>query len=136
MSTRAVISVRQPHGGFTAIYVHMQGEQTLDRLRHRYAQTQQVEALIKLGDLSSIGDSPAECVAYHRDENEPWYVVRPQVISRSDHLARHALELGAEYIYVFSDGQWSVHDVKYLAHWSSRHRRYFQSKALLEALAA
>lgn len=136
MSTRAIIAVRQPHGGFITIYVHMQGAHALETLRQHYMPPQQVEALIALGDLSSLGDSPAECVAYHRDENEPWYVVRPQEVSRSDHLARHALGLGVEYIYTYANGQWSAADVKYLAHWSSRHRRYIPSKDLIESLAA
>lgn len=136
MSTRAIIAVRKPNGGFIAIYVHMQGAHALDTLRRHYVQPQQVAALIALGDLSSLGDSPDECVAYRRDQNEPWYVVQPQEIGRSDHLARHALGLGVEYIYTYANGQWSVADVKYLAHWSSRYRRYIPSKDLIESLAA
>lgn len=135
-TTRAIIAVRQPQGDFITIYVHMQGDHALETLRQHYVERQQVQTLIALGDLLSLGDSPAECVAYHRDEHEPWQVVRPQAISRIDRLARHALNLMADYIYTYDGVQWSATAVKYLARWSSHHRRYFTSKELVESLAA
>ncbi len=133
---RAVIAMRKAQGGFTSTYLHLQGHQASNKLREHYADAKAVAALIKLGDLANLGDAPATCVSFHRDHDWDWDIVKPAHAKTSEQLARHALALGAEFIYLFTDEQWVVLDVKYLAQWSSRDRRYVPSTALVEAMAA
>lgn len=71
MSTRCNI-IAKTDNGYTGIYCHRDGYpsgvgKTL--LKH-YADQYKVNALLDLGDLSSLGDTVETCEAYGRDLNE------------------------------------------------------------------
>ena len=69
MSTRGVIGMQQPDGSVWAIYMHhdayVAGVGAI--LGGWYETPEKVEALLALGDLSSLGTTLANTVAYHRD---------------------------------------------------------------------
>jgi hypothetical protein len=122
MATRCRIAVARPGGAFESIYCHWDGYPSgVGRvLLDHYTDPDKVEALIALGDLSSLGEAlgdrhdfgspghPEWCEAYGRDRGE----VETHAISSTDLRALQALtqQCGGEYLYVF-DSQartWSV----------------------------
>jgi hypothetical protein len=50
------------------------------------------------------------CRFYHRDRGEPWDSNKPEEFSVMN-IAHYRSHYGAEYIYLFEDGVWKVHDV-------------------------
>lgn len=87
MATRSRIAIENQNGTVTSVYCHHDGYIDYNGvvLQKHYAQREKVEALIALGDLSSIGErvsteephsfenpSRGVTVAYHRDRSEDW----------------------------------------------------------------
>lgn len=90
MSTRSTISIKRKDGTTTSIYCHFDGyiEGVGVTLQLAYNTADKVEALLQLGNLSSLGyyvapdnseehsfDNPQTnvCVAYHRDRGEEYH---------------------------------------------------------------
>lgn len=87
MATRSRIAIENQNGTVTSIYCHHDGyiEHNGNVLQNHYQEKDKVEALIALGDISSLGeavsteaphsfDRPSRgvTVAYHRDRSEDW----------------------------------------------------------------
>lgn len=72
MSTRSTIEIQRADGSRQRIYAHWDGYLSHNGhiLYHKYDTAEKVEALIALGNISSLGDTPDECMAYHRDGYE------------------------------------------------------------------
>ena len=72
MSTHAAIGMKQPSGSVKAIYLHFDGYVAGAGaiLGFWYTQTEQVEALLKLGDISELREKIDDCVAYHSERGE------------------------------------------------------------------
>lgn len=85
MATRSRIAIENQDGTVTSVYCHHDGYIDYNGvvLQKHYSQREKVEALIALGDLSSIGErvsteeshsfenpSRGVTVAYHRDRSE------------------------------------------------------------------
>ena len=72
MSTRSTIEIQRTDGSRQRIYAHWGGYLSHNGhiLYHKYDTAEKVEALIALGNISSLGDTPDECIAYHRDGYE------------------------------------------------------------------
>lgn len=72
MSTRSTIEIQRTDGSRQRIYAHWDGYLSHNGhiLYHKYDTAEKVEALIALGNISSLGDTPDECIAYHRDGYE------------------------------------------------------------------
>jgi hypothetical protein len=98
MSTRSTISIETPEG-IRSIYCHFDG--FLDHngkiLKEHYDTAEKVNALIDLGDISSLGEDLKKTVAYHRDRKEPLHIDKVNTTSDID---------TQDYNYLFRDGKW------------------------------
>lgn len=118
MSTRSFIGKLLPGGSITGIYCHHDGypEGVGLTLRDHYTDPAKVDALLALGSISSLGEEIGEqhefddrsrdwVAAYHRDRGED--LDDPAVYKDiSDLRANVASDMGAEYAYVFTRGEW------------------------------
>lgn len=115
MATRSFIALQNsPYhdSPVTLIYCHWDGypEHVGATLAEHYDTIEKVQELLRLGDLSQLGKTPADCVAYCRDRGESWSDVRPR--DMSEQTAIDSMEDSwVEYLYVFSpeDGGWGYY---------------------------
>jgi hypothetical protein len=107
MATRSLIGIRLPSGNLRGIYCHFDGYPTGvgETLKEHYTEGNRVEQLLKLGDISFLGESLGKTVAYHRDRGENltpnWQTSATRL---EDEMKRH----GADYAYIFEGGNWEV----------------------------
>ena len=112
MATPGHIGIGRGNDKVEYIYVHFDAypEHMWEMLKENYSDPEKVEKLIALGDCSSIGkevdipegvehswERPAEgiTVAYHRDRDEDWEDVQPQMCDEKSFDG-----------YLFKDGEW------------------------------
>ena len=123
MSTRSLICKETTDHKYIGIYCHHDGypEGVGEVLINYYNDSEKVERLLALGDLSSITarlapndgdehsfDNPTDdvCVAYHRDRGEEF---RP---ASEVHIETAREDCWAEFVYVFGlDGKWRYVDL-------------------------
>jgi len=81
-----------------------------------YTQPEYVEKLLELGDLSSLGETIDDCVAYQRDRGEE---LNPAVGFESveDFRLTGNDIMCADFLYIFEDGQWSTFGLKGVDEW-------------------
>jgi hypothetical protein len=120
MATRSRIGMEMPTGEVKSIYCHWDGypEGVGATLKEHYTNPEKVEALVALGDISSLGRNvalnvpgmqhtfdnpdPDVTVAYHRDRQEPYNPAR--VDASIESFKRSDFE---EYGYVYTiNGEW------------------------------
>jgi hypothetical protein len=72
MATRSRIAIENQDGTVTSIYCHFDGyiDGVGKILQENYNTREKMEQLIDLGDISSLGKTIEETVAYHRDRGE------------------------------------------------------------------
>ena len=72
MATRSRIAIQYENGPIESVYCHWDGYQkgVGATLLEHYTDKNKVAALISLGSLSSLGQTPVSTVAYHRDRGE------------------------------------------------------------------
>ena len=72
MSTNAAIGIKMADGSVRAVRLNWDGYvgHAGAILGGWYKTADQVEALLALGELSEINETPETCVAYHRDMRE------------------------------------------------------------------
>jgi len=99
MSTRSTISIETPEG-IRYIYCHFDGslEHVGSILKEHYNTPEKINALINLGDISSLGKDLDRTVAYHLDRKEPCWI---QTVSFLGDISAQ------DYNYLFKDGVWS-----------------------------
>jgi hypothetical protein len=116
MATRGNIGIVNQDGSITGIYVHFDAypEYVGKTLLNNYTNTEIVNQLIDLGDLSSLGEhlyatghtwgTPIEgvCVAYGRDRGESGVESR-RFISEIEYKMNGK---GVDYQYLFKDNKW------------------------------
>ena len=112
MSTRGAIGMRMPDGSARAIYVHhdayVAGVGAI--LGGWYDTPELVKGLLDLGDLSSLGTTLADTVAYHRDRGEN--IRMPRNYRDIDAYRRNGMnDFGADYLYLYDGGKWLVYGV-------------------------
>lgn len=112
MSTRSIIGVTQKDLTIKAIYCHFDGylSGVGQTLADHYQDPAKIEALINLGDLSSLGEEIGEkhefgvkieepwCTAYGRDRGEQG--TEAHEVNSVGELVGLASEYGAEYVYL------------------------------------
>ena len=122
MATRSRIGMEMPNGEVRSIYCHWDGypEGVGATLQEHYTNPEKVEALIALGDISSLSrcvsvnipgvthtfdnPDPDVTVAYHRDRGEEFYA--PRVDASVESFSQSDIE---EYGYVFTQsGEWKT----------------------------
>jgi hypothetical protein len=119
MSTRSNIGIERDGGKVEAIYCHSDGYLDWNGriLDEHYRDREKVEALVALGDISSlhpeIGEKhPWDALesgvvrAYHRDRGEAWKDVKPRTFeTRAAWLKAGGIDI--EYFYLFTlAGEW------------------------------
>ena len=110
MATRSRIAIENQDGSVTSIYCHWDGYTSgVGKTLEKWYTTQaKVEALIELGDISSLDMTPTSTVAYHRDRGED--LVQSKY-NRVEALFDMGFNSGVEYIYCYTkSGQWLVSD--------------------------
>ena len=72
MATRSRIAIQPENGPIESVYCHWDGypKGVGATLLEHYTDKHKVAALISLGSLSSLGQTPVSTVAYHRDRGE------------------------------------------------------------------
>ena len=126
MSTNSTISLQNADGTVRSIYCHWDGYPSYNGriLVNNYNTIEKVEALIALGDLSVLAESPelpewhsfnnpikGYCVAYGRDRgdsNTEAKVYESSELRRYDDSLKTYLWGGFEYNYLFKNGEWYV----------------------------
>ena len=112
MSTRGAIGMRMPDGTVQAVYVHhdayVAGVGAI--LGGWYDTPEKVEALLALGDLSSLETTLADTVAYHRDRGEN--IRMPRNYRDIDAYRRNGMnDFGADYLYLYDGSKWFVYGI-------------------------
>lgn len=129
MSTRSFIGIKEQDGTIKAIYCHHDGYVSYVGaiLNRYYADSEKVEKLMEVGDLSVLGVNPIdggwdcrksfptndegfclECLGYRsRPEDDVDFV---EYKDEAEFLER-VKATWAEYAYLFVDGEWLVNDL-------------------------
>jgi hypothetical protein len=110
MSTRSRIAIENQNGSVTSIYCHFDGYISgVGKLLKEYYTTQaKVEALIELGDISSLDMTPSSTTAYHRDRNEDLHKTSYLCV---EDLFELGFQSGEEYVYCFTKNNiWLVNE--------------------------
>jgi hypothetical protein len=106
MATRSTICIQNSDKTVTGVYCHNDGylEHNGRILRDHYMNEASVRALIALGNLSVLGSTPDNSIAYGRDRGEEGQEAVTEAAWRS-----FIHEEGQEYNYIFVDGEgWYV----------------------------
>lgn len=105
MATRSRIATVADDGNIASIYCHWDGypEGVGLTLLTYYSNTNKLRRLMVLGNISSLGSSIEEC----KDYGEPGW----RTHATREYLVNNACA-GEEYIYLFSNFEWSVYVVK------------------------
>ena len=118
MSTSAAIGMKQADGSVQAIRLHWDGYVGYAGaiLGGWYKTAEKVEALLTLGELSEINETPETCVAYHRDMGEAYReaVMFPTI---DDYRYTGVGRLAVDYLYLFDNGKWMVYGLYRISEW-------------------
>lgn len=125
MSTQCIIA-KKTASGYKSIYCYYDGypEGVGAMLKRHYMDSKRVNALIALGDISSlnreIGQSSEKhgfgfgqmvdtwTLAYHRDRRESWKDTKPKRFRSYGELEMYAGGM-AKYLYVYENEKWETH---------------------------
>jgi hypothetical protein len=107
MSTRSRIAIEKESGIVNSIYCHFDGYISgVGKTLFNHYDKEKLQKLIELGDISSLGESIIDTVAYCRDRGEDLnFTTFPNV----EDLFDYGFESGIEYVYCLTkDGIWLV----------------------------
>ena len=108
MATRSRIAIENQDGSVTSVYCHWDGHIETNGviLNNNYNTKDKVEALIELGNLSSLDETLETTVAYARDRGEDSHQA---IYSNVEELFEDGFGDIVEYVYCFTkDGIWLV----------------------------
>jgi hypothetical protein len=112
MSTRSCIGIIHANGSIEGVYCHYDGrpEGVGATLTNHYNSSKLARELVELGNLSSLGDTLAETVAYARDRGEDKEFV---FYDNLDEMLREAWpDFGTEHAYIWDGTAWSGHTTR------------------------
>jgi hypothetical protein len=107
MATRSRIAIENQDGTVTSIYCHFDGYlEGVGKTLFEHYDREKTEKLMELGDISVLGESTLDTIAYHRDRNEDLdFKTFPNV----EDLFENGSRSGEEYIYCLAkNGIWLV----------------------------
>ena len=109
MSTRSYIGIIHTNGSIEGVYCHYDGhpEGVGATLKKHYNSSKQARDLVELGNLSSLGETLTETVAYSRDRGEDKEFIHYKDLNEL--LIEAWPSLSAEYVYVWGGSTWSCH---------------------------
>jgi hypothetical protein len=105
MSTRSRIAIENQDGTVDSIYCHFDGyvDGVGKTLFNQYDQ-EKSEKLLELGDISSLGESTIDTVAYCRDRGEDLHF---KTFKDVEDLFENGFNSGEEFVYCLNkDGVW------------------------------
>jgi hypothetical protein len=107
MATRSRIAIENQDGTVTSIYCHFDGYlRGVGKTLFEHYDREKTEKLIELGDISGLGESTLNTIAYHRDRNED---LNFKTFPNVEDLFDYGFESGIEYIYCLTkNGIWLV----------------------------
>jgi hypothetical protein len=107
MSTRSRIAIENESGIVNSIYCHFDGYISgVGKTLFNHYDKEKLQKLIELGDISSLGESTIDTVAYCRDRGED---LHSTFYLNVEGLFELGFESGAEYVYCLNrDGIWLV----------------------------
>ena len=111
MSTRSRIAIETKLGTVKSIYCHFDGYVSgVGETLYNHYDKEELEELIELGDISSLGESTENTVAYHRDRGED--LCSTDYLSIED-LFENGFNSGEEYVYYLNnDGVWLMYTLQ------------------------
>jgi hypothetical protein len=106
MSTRSRIGIQNQDGSVNSIYCHFDGypEGVGSTLQEHYSDRDELQKLIELGDISSLGDDLLTTIAYHRDRDEDYF---PSRRNESLELFKKSDFEGYGYVYTL-ENKWVI----------------------------
>jgi hypothetical protein len=110
MATRSRIAIEKQDGTVDSIYCHWDGYLSHNgKILFNHYDNEKLEKLIGLGDISTLGESTEDTVAYCRDRGEDLnFITFPNV----EELFDYGFESGIEYVYCLTkDGIWLMSKV-------------------------
>jgi hypothetical protein len=110
MSTRSRIAIEKESGIVNSIYCHFDGYVSgVGKTLFNHYDKEKLQKLIELGDISSLGESTEDTVAYCRDRGEDLHSTSYLDV---EGLFELGFESGVEYVYCLNrDGIWLVSKV-------------------------
>lgn len=105
MATRSLIGIKLNDNIVKTIYCHWDGypEHNGAILMNHYNTPAAITALMELGDLSALAETPDQCTAYHRDRKEPWHMVEPREMNASTVVKDAERDYGVDYVYIYNN---------------------------------
>ena len=105
MATRSRIAIENQDGKVKSIYCHWDGYLSgVGKTLFNHYDKEKLEKLIELGDISSLGESTEDTVAYARDRNEE---LNFKEFYDVEDLFDYGFEIGIGYIYCLTNsGIW------------------------------
>lgn len=102
MATRSKIAIENQDGIVTSVYCHFDGYNSgVGKTLFEHYDREKTEKLIELGNISSLGESIEDTIAYHRDRNEDLHF---ETFNNLDELFDDGFTSGIEYIYCLTKG--------------------------------
>jgi hypothetical protein len=111
MSTRSRIAIETESGTVKSIYCHFDGYVSgVGKTLFNHYDREKLEKLIELGDISSLGESTENTVAYCRDRGEDFHSTDYLNI---EGLFENCFRSGEEYTYYLNkDGVWMLYTLQ------------------------
>ena len=112
MATRSMISIKNEDGTYDAVYCHFDGYPTgvgsVGRtLEEHYINSDIINKLISLGDMSCLKPTIEECEFYTKRGEE----LHNYKGLSLDRLKKKAEDIGCEYLYMFYKGEWNCEEL-------------------------
>ena len=109
MATRSKIAIENQDKTVTAIYCHFDGSiENNGRILFDNYNRESLNELIELGNISALGTSPDDTIAYHRDRGEDHNFSTYQNV---ESFFDNAHGIGIKYLYLLTkDEIWLVSD--------------------------
>jgi hypothetical protein len=110
MSTRSRIAIENQDGTVDSIYCHFDGYLSgVGKTLFNHYDQEKLEKLLELGDISSLGESTIDTIAYHRDRGEDLYF---KTFKDVEDLFENGFNSFEEYIYCLTkEGIWLVRKI-------------------------
>jgi len=107
MSTRSRIAIENQDGTVDSIYCHFDGYLSgVGKTLFNHYDKEKLEKLIELGDISSLGESTINTVAYCRDRGEDLHF---KTFKDVEELFKNGFNSAEEYVYYLTkSGIWLV----------------------------